>query len=141
MQTKTTGDLRRELYAQPDLGAYLDRNGPYFSHQGLSELLEAAYARCPFSKAALARRSDMSEIYVYQVFSGRRHPSRDRLLSLCVGMGAALDETQAILRAASFSELYPRLTRDAIIAHGIVHGAGLEQINNDLLTRGEPPLC
>ena len=83
----------------------------------------------------------MSEIYVYQVFSGRRHPSRDRLLSLCVGMGAALDETQAILRAASFSELYPRLARDAIIAHGIVHGAGLEQINNDLLTRGEPPLC
>lgn len=141
MRTKTTGDLRQDMYAQPDLGAYLDRNRPYFSHQNLSELLEAVYARCPFSKAALARRSNMSEIYVYQVFSGRRHPSRDRLLSLCIGMEAALEETQAILRAASFSELYPRFERDSIIAHGIIHGTALDQINDDLLARGEQPLC
>ena len=141
MQTKTTGDLRRDMLAQPDLGAYLDQNRPYFSQLELGELLEQVYARrCSFSKAALARRSNMSEVYVYQVFAGRRHPTRDRLLALCVGLGATLDETQVILRQAAWGELYPRIERDAIIAHGIVHGASLNEINNSLCARGEEPL-
>ena len=33
------------------------------------------------------------------------------------------------------------LERDAIIAHGIVHKAGLDQINDNLLIRREQPLC
>ena len=52
-----------------------------------------------------------------------------------------LDETQALLRQASYAVLYPRLERDAIIAHGIVHKAGLDQINDNLLIRREQPLC
>ena len=98
-------------------------------------------ARCGFSKATLARLANMSEVYVYQVFAGRRHPTRDRLLALCVGLGATLDETQVILRQAAWGELYPRIERDAIIAHGIVHGASLNEINNSLGARGEEPLC
>ena len=141
MQTKTTDDLRRDMLEQPDLGAYLDQNRPYFSRLELGELLEQVYARrCSFSKAALARRSNMSEVYVYQVFAGRRHPTRDRLLALCIGMGATLEETQSILRQAAWGELYPRLERDAIIAHGIVHGIPLEAINNNLASQGEMTL-
>ena len=39
MQTKTTGDLRRDMLAQPDLGAYLDQNRPYFSQLELGEVI------------------------------------------------------------------------------------------------------
>lgn len=141
MPTKTTSDLRRDMAAQPNLDAYLNDSRPYFTDRKLKGLLEKLYARCGFSKATLARLVNMSEVYVYQVFAGRRHPTRDRLLALCVGLGATLDETQVILRQAAWGELYPRIERDAIIAHGIVHGASLNEINNSLCARGEEPLC
>ena len=48
-------------------------------------------------KAELARRSGISEVYLHQVFAGRRNPSRDRLLCICVGLGITLDETQRML--------------------------------------------
>ena len=141
MPTKTTSDLRRDMAAQPNLDAYLNDSRPYFTDRKLKGLLEKLYARCGFSKATLARLANMSEVYVYQVFAGRRHPTRDRLLALCVGLGATLDETQVVLRQAAWGELYPRIERDAIIAHGIVHGAPLNEINNSLCARGEEPLC
>ena len=141
MLPKTTSDLRREMFSQPDLDAYLEQNQPFFSHSDVKDLLEAVHARHPVSKTVLARRANMSEVYVYQVFAGWRHPTRDRLLALCVGLGATLDETQVVLRQAAWGELYPRIERDAIIAHGIVHGASLNEINNSLCARGEEPLC
>ena len=140
MPTKTTSDLRRDMAAQPNLDAYLNDSRPYFTDRKLKGLLEKLYARCGFSKATLARLANMSEVYVYQVFAGRRHPTRDRLLALCIGMGATLEETQSILRQAAWGELYPRLERDAIIAHGIVHGIPLEAINNNLASQGEMTL-
>ena len=140
MPTKTTSDLRRGMAAQPNLDAYLNDSRPYFTDRKLKGLLEKLYARCGFSKATLARLANMSEVYVYQVFAGRRHPTRDRLLALCVGLGATLDETQVVLRQAAWGELYPRLERDAIIAHGIVHGIPLEAINNNLASQGEMTL-
>ena len=140
MPTKTTSDLRRDMAAQPNLDAYLNDSRPYFTDRKLKGLLEKLYARCGFSKATLARLANMSEVYVYQVFAGRRHPTRDRLLALCIGMGATLEETQSILRQAAWGELYPRLERDAIIANGIVHGIPLEAINNNLASQGEMTL-
>ena len=141
MQPKTTSDLNQELFEQPNLDAYLEENLPTFSPRAVGNLLKELQARKPLSKAALARRANMSEVYLHQIFSGRRTPSRDRLLCLCIGLEATLDETQALLRQASYAVLYPRLERDAIIAHGIVHKAGLDQINDNLLIRREQPLC
>ncbi len=141
MQLKTTDDLRQGMFSQPNLDQYLAENQDSFSRRTVASLLNELYARRSLSKAALARRANTSEVYLHQVFSGRRHPSRDRLLCLCVGLEASLDETQALLRQASCAVLYPRLERDAIIAHGIAHKSGLEQINDHLLSRGEKPLC
>ncbi len=40
----------------------------------------------------------MSEIYLHQIFAGRRNPSRNRLLCLCYGLEATVDETQELLK-------------------------------------------
>ena len=79
----------------------------------------------------------MSEIYLHQVFSGRRNPSRDRLLCLCIGLGCSLEETQRLLQQASYAQLYPRIKRDAIISHGILHGTELNEINDKLFSENE----
>lgn len=92
------------------------------------------------TKAALARKAGMSEIYLHQVFSGRRNPSRDRLLCLCIGLGCSLEETQRLLQQATCAQLYPRIKRDAIITHGVLHGTDLNDINDKLFSENEKTL-
>ena len=82
MREKTTDDLSQELMSQPNLDQYITENETYFADTDISAFLAELYEKCGLSKAALARRSGMSEVYLHQVFSGRRKPSRDRLLCL-----------------------------------------------------------
>ena len=81
-----------------------------------------------------------SEVYLHQVFSGRRTPSRDRLVSLCVGLGASLEELQQILKQAGYAQLYPKVRRDAIIIYGLLHRRQPGEINDDLFAENEKTL-
>lgn len=140
MEKKTTDDLRQELMDQPSIETYLSDNRSCFMEQGILDLLESLRERCGLPKAEIARRSGMSEVYLHQVFSGRRNPSRDRLLALCVGMGASLEEANQLLRQAAYAQLYPRLRRDAIISHGLIHHRPLREINEALFAGNEKTL-
>ena len=140
MRKKSTDDLREELMEAPSIGAYLRNNADILAGQGIQALLGDLFRRSGLSKAAAARRAGMSEVYLHQVFAGRRNPSRDRLLCLCVVLEAALDETQQLLQQAAYAQLYPRRRRDAIISYGILHRETLGKINEHLLSEGEKAL-
>ena len=88
----------------------------------------------------LARQAGMSEVYLHQVFSGRRNPSRDRLLCLCIGLEATLEETQCLLKQSAYAQLYPKSKRDAIITYGILHHMELHAINDKLFAENEKTL-
>lgn len=140
MEEKNTGDLSQELMSQPDLDAYIQENSRAFDERNFAELLTALYDKKDISKATLARRAGISEVYLHQVFSGRRNPSRDRLVCICLGLGATLEETQELLKHAGYAQLYPRLKRDAIISHGLIHGTDLNEINDKLFAENEKTL-
>ena len=140
MEEKSTGDLDQELMSQPDLDAYIRENSELFAVQDFAALLAALYDKKDISKAALARRAGISEVYLHQVFSGRRNPSRDRLVCICVGLGVSLEETQTLLKHAGYARLYPRVKRDAIISHGLIHGTELNEINDKLFAENEKTL-
>ena len=74
MQDKTTGDLKREMGEQPNLDAYLRENGSQFVDRSIGDLLDALYETKAVSKASLARRAGMSEVYLHQVFSAGGSP-------------------------------------------------------------------
>lgn len=140
MREKSTDDLSQELMEQPNLDRYITENEAYFADVDISAFLAELYERCGLSKAELARRAGMSEVYLHQAFSGRRKPSRDRLLCLCIGMEAGLEETQLLLRQAGCAPIYPKLKRDAIISHGILHRTPLAEINDKLFSENEKTL-
>ena len=141
MWEKSTNDLREELMSADSIDSYLHDNEGFFFEQNITDSLEELYERKGISKAALARQSGMSEVYLHQVFSGRRNPSRDRLLCLCIGLEATLEETQRLLKLSSYAQLYPRSKRDAIIAYGILHHMELHAINDKLFAENERTLC
>lgn len=76
----------------------------------------------------------------HQIISGRRQPSRDRLLCLCVGLGLTLEETKDFLKKARETDLYAKDRRDAIIMFAIVQGWDLGRINDSLYEDGEKTL-
>ena len=137
MKEKTTDDLKRELMNAADIDTYIKKNQALFVDRTVIELLGELYQRKSVPKATLAKQAGMSEVYVHQVFSGRRTPSRDRLLCLCIGLEATLEETQRLLKQAIYAQLYPANKRDAIIIHGIAHGTDLAQINDKLFAEGD----
>ncbi len=131
--------LLRELKETEDLAGCLQRNQARFRHQTVAEGLTNVYKTRSISKAELARRSDVSLVYLHQVFAGRRMPSRDRLLGLCVGMRTTLDETQMLLQLAVYAPLCPCNRRDAILIYGIVHHHTLADLREELVKFGEAP--
>ena len=140
MGSKSTDDLRQELMTQSSIDSYIEENRPYFADRSVTELLTVLFREKSMSKAELGRQAAMSEVYLHQVFSGRRKPSRDRLLCICIGMGATREETQRLLEQAPYAQLYPRIKREAILYHGIVHHTPLSEINETLFAATEKTL-
>ena len=95
---KDTNNLRQELMEAPSLDQFLSENQDSFNRDSICELLNRLFQKRRISKATLAKQSGMSEVYLHQVFSGRRNPSRSRLLCLCFGLNASLEETQELLK-------------------------------------------
>ncbi len=140
MERKITDDLQKELMGSNSLNEFLSVNSDEFNSGGVQRLLTRLFEKRGITKSALAKQSGMSEIYVHQIFAGRRNPSRSRLICLCFGLGATLDETQELLRLAGLAPLYPRIRRDAIIIYGLVNGVGLHELNDKLFTEDEETL-
>lgn len=140
VRSKSTDDLHQELMSAPDIDLYIHDNCECFVDQSVAEQLQAIFEQKNISKAALARIAKMSEVYLHQVFSGRRNPSRDRLLCLCIGLEATLDETQSLLRQAAYAPLHPRQKRDAVILYGLLHHTALDVINDKLFAENEKAL-
>lgn len=140
MDRKNTGQLLQELMDSNDLDRVLSENDTSFREDSLTDALQRLFDARDISKATLAKNSGISEVYLHQVFAGRRNPSRDRLLCICVGLGITLDETQRMLTQGSYAQLYPRTRRDAIISYGVVHQLPLGEINDKLFAEQEKTL-
>ena len=137
---KNTDDLRQELMESPDLDQFLSDNQEDFDGGKIGEMLNALFQKRRISKAALAKLSGMSEVYLHQVFAGRRNPSRSRLLCLCFGLDAMVEETQLLLKHCGHAQLYPKNRRDAIILYGLANGMDLFDVNDKLFRENEETL-
>ena len=140
MDKKNTDGLRQELMDSTDLSQFLSRNQEQFVDKSVAELLNHLFEKKNISKAVLAKQAGMSEIYLHQIFAGRRTPSRNRLLCLCYGLEASIEETPELLRLCGMAELYPKLKRDAIIYYGLLHKLDLFVINDKLFDENEDTL-
>lgn len=121
------------------LDCFLEKYGSELETESMSELLETLLEQKGLSKAALARRSATSEVYLHQVFSGRRNPSRDRLLCLCLGLECDFVHVQELLRRCGYAMLYERVRRDVILLYCVLHRKTVFEAN-ELLEHYQEPL-
>lgn len=124
-----------------NLDRFLTENDASFRDVPLQEAIQRIFDEKGMSKAQLAKQSGISEVYLHQLFSGRRFPSRSRLLCLCFGLGATVDEAQSLLQQARHAPLYSRDRRDAIIIFALSHHMTLFEVNDKLFTENLDTLC
>ena len=139
-QPKNTSELDQELGSSPDLGLFLKNNQHSFIQADIGKALSELIKKKDRSKASVAREAQMNEIYLFQILSGRRTPSRDRLLCLSFSLGCTLAETQELLKQARLFPLYVKDRRDAILIYGLENGWNLSRVNDNLSRSGEKAL-
>ena len=82
------------------------------------------------------RGSLLSRAYVYQIFSGEKTPSRDKLIATAFGLGLSDEETQTLLKLSKNRELYARDQRDAVILFALQRNQSIFEANNLLFEHG-----
>lgn len=134
---KNTNDLLCELTRSDSLVEFIKHNDGNFLEEDLAKSLDEILKSKGLSKSGVLKRAEINDIYGYQIFSGSRRPSRDKLLSLCLGMELTLDETQSLLKSSGFPALYPKIKRDSIIISCICSQKSVFDTNGLLYEYGQ----
>lgn len=92
------------------------------------------------SRAEVARAAGMNGTFVYDIFQGKTHPSRDNAIKLAFGLRCSLLETQRLLRLAGVSELWPKVRRDAIVIWCVEQGLSRAECDDVLYRLKEKTL-
>ena len=132
-----TKDLEQEMSGRAKLNAFLEKNKDEFLSYDMNVILQPLMKRQGLSKAELARRAKISDVYLFQILSGRRKPSRDKLMCICIAMELSVQETQTILKQCHEVSLYAKDRRDAIILFGLERKWNVSGIDDALFEAGE----
>lgn len=85
--------------------------------------------------------ADLNETFGYQIFTGQRHPSRNKVLQIAFAMALSVREANRALTAAGAARLDPKCRRDAIILFCIDRARSLQKVNEELYRLGEDTIC
>lgn len=141
MQVRNTKDLEQDLAACAQVEQYLDENADQMLDQSVAEYLTRLLNERGLKRTDVIDASGLNDIYTHQIFSGKRTPSRDKLLCLCFGMKLTGEETQTLLKHCGYPTLYAKKRRDSVIMHSLLHKRSLMQCNEELYNIGEALLC
>jgi len=90
---------------------------------------------------SLSKRAGFASLsYAGNIARGTKHPTRDSVLALCIGLGATVEETQHLLKYSGHAPLYVRKKRDVIVWFAIRKGLDIYDLNSKLVERGYKPL-
>jgi len=128
----TTDELLKTIKNSRSVKDALAANESEFIEVNLSEYLEQVLTEKNLKKAEVIEASGLAREYAYQIFSGKKLPSRKKLLQICIGMQLTIEEAQTLLKRNGFSPLYPRVKFDGVILYALEKKMTLDQAN-DLL--------
>ena len=136
---KSTQELLDLMESSSDYMTYLasNRDSIASEHMKPDRVLNVLLDEKHLKKSDVIARSGVENHYAYQIFSGAKVPSRDKLLMLCFGFQTTPDETQRILRLTGYLPLYGNNLRDNVILFGLTKHLSVISVNDMLYTLGE----
>lgn len=116
-------------------------NTPAITQQTLVEYLVKQMKSKQLKKSEVIQNAQIDRVYGYQILQGKRTPSRDVLLCLCIATKLTLYEIQQALAICRHGRLYPKNKRDAVLIYGINQNYSVMQVNDLLFEANEAILC
>ena len=139
MKKKSTDELNKILRSNIPISRYLKENADSFNNLTLPQTFELILKENKISKSQALKGSDLERTHGYQILSGKRSPTRDNLIRMCIGMRASSEQTRLLLLKNKSAPLYSKDKRDSVILFGIMHHMNLQEIN-ELLYHNHLPI-
>lgn len=136
MNCKSTDELNHEIKNVTNIEDYLADNKTELLADTLAKQLNLLLSQKDFKKADVLHDSQLSKAYIYQIFSGQKIPSRDKLIAIAFGLHLSENETQKLLKMSGHRELYARDKRDAVILFALQRGKTVFDANELLFNQG-----
>ena len=136
MKKRITREFYDEISESKDLKSFIMNNEDKFIHVDLPEYLDLLLSAKDKTKKEMISSAGIEKSYLYQIFNGRRTPSRDKLLRIALALKLALDDTQRLLIVAEKPILYPSRKRDAAIMYSLIKGYSLDKTQISLYDMG-----
>lgn len=138
----TTSDaLHKQIKGADSFSEFWERHKKQIVHQPLSEYLCELLDERGLKRSEVVVRTGLDKAYVYQIFAGKKNPSRDKLVTIALGMEFSEEETQRMLQLSGHRELWPKDERDALLLFAIQRGMSLEEVHTELERYGLDPLA
>ncbi len=137
---KSTQELLKLIESSQNINSYLKAEADSLSVPALHELLALFLEEKHLKKSQCIIDAGIHREYGYQIFSGARIPSRDKILALCLAMRLSREESDMLLRAGGYNSLYSRNKRDSVIIFSLLKHYSTIEANLLLDQIGEAPL-
>lgn len=139
MAEELTEDLLQELLSASSPSDFIVAHDPKV--RTLAEYLQQLLDKHGLERATVVREANLNPTFGYQIFTGARQASRNKVLQIAFAMQLDLQETNRLLQAAGVNGLYCKDRRDAIIIFCLAHSNGLQKTNEVLYDYGEDTIC
>ena len=107
---KSTTELLRDLRKYKEFDSYLKHDADFLQQTVFTEKLKNLLNRDDRTRIEIAQEACISEIYLYQICTGKRVPSRERVLCLCLVLHPKLEEVRKSCCAAAAMHRFIRGT-------------------------------
>ncbi len=128
-EKKDTVTLQSELRRSENIEQFVKENKSEFDIISVTEYLSGLLKKYNLEKCDVTKRGGFNGNYLYQIFNGKKNPSRDKLIQIALGFPLTLEETQKLLRLGGHAELYVRDSRDAFLMFGLEKKYAVQQLN------------
>lgn len=139
MEEPMTEELLEELLCSPDPLAFSEKHR--IVSRDLSSYLQQLLDEKNLRRIDVIREAGLNETFGYQIFTGQRNASRDKILQLVFAMRLNLTEANRLLRVAGANELYCKNRRDVIIIFCINREYPLQKADEELFRFNEQTIC
>ncbi|MCQ2354018.1 MAG: hypothetical protein MJ102_02815 [Clostridia bacterium] len=129
---KTTQELIDMMKKSDDYCEYREANREELSQSfmKIDRVLAVLLNDKCLKKSDVIAQSGIEVHYAYQIFSGAKVPSRDKVVMLCFGFKLSAEESQQLLKITGYPQLYGKNERDNAILFGLTKGIGIIDMNN-----------
>ena len=126
---KDTITLQSELRHSESVEQFVKENQAELGVLSVSEYLNSLLKKYNLEKSDVTKRGGFNGNYLYQIFNGKKNPSRDKLIQIALGFPLTVEETQELLKCGGYSELYVRDSRDAFLMFALEKKYVLRELN------------